>query len=76
MSKQKREMKYPCTLPCVFRHILLFLRKPFIFLNKAKPRFSKVITEGSSSHWKGVLALEIHLLLGYILLILLLQSHT
>lgn len=75
MSKQGRELKYPCTLSCVFRHVILFLRKPFNFLNKAKPRLSRIITEGKPSYREGALAPEIHLPLGDSLLILLLQSH-
>lgn len=75
MSKHGRELKYPCTLSCVFRHVILFLRIPFIFLNKAKPRLSRIITEGKPSYWEGALAPEIHLSLGDSLLLLSLKSH-
>lgn len=76
MSKQGWEMKYPFTLSHVFRHSSIsFLRKLFFSLNKAKPRFSKIITGRKSSHWKEALTLEIHLSLGDFLRMLLLQPH-
>lgn len=43
-------MKFSSTLSHVFRHIILSLKRTFIFLNKARPRVSKIITEERGLH--------------------------